>query len=119
MLQLAADRACAAGASSVKGSVPSGARNTARRSVFTSAVADRDEALVAFARSTFAGQAVAVVSDDQIFHAVWYVGLLLMVLAAAVPLARSRRSWLRHAAWGALIGGFLFALYRVFEWASD
>ena len=61
---------------------------------------------------------MAVVSDGQIFHAVWYVSLLLMVLAAAVPLARSRRSWLRHAAWWVLIGGFLFALYRVFEWAS-
>ena len=48
----------------------------------------------------------------------WYVSLLLMVLAAAVPLARSRRHWLRHAAWWVLIGGFLFALYRVFEWAS-
>jgi uncharacterized membrane protein YdcZ (DUF606 family) len=57
-------------------------------------------------------------SDDQIFHAVWYVSLLLMVLAAMVPLARSPRRWLRHAAWWVLIGGFLFALYRVFEWAA-
>ena len=57
-------------------------------------------------------------SDDQIFHAVWYVSLLLMVLAAMVPLARSRRHWLRHAAGWVLIGGFLFALYRLFEWAS-
>ena len=64
------------------------------------------------------GPAAPVVSDDQIFHAVWYVSLLLMVLAAVVPLARSRRHWLRHAAWWVLIGGFLFALYRVFEWAS-
>jgi hypothetical protein len=58
------------------------------------------------------------VSDDQIFHAVWYVSLLLMVLAAMVPLARSRRHWLRHAAWWVLIGGFLFALYRIVEWAG-
>jgi uncharacterized membrane protein YdcZ (DUF606 family) len=57
-------------------------------------------------------------SDDQIFQAVWYVSLLLMVLAAMVPLARSRRHWLRHAAWWVLIGGFLFALYRVFECAA-
>ena len=28
-------------------------------------------------------------SDDQAFEAVWYVSLLLMVLAAAVPLARA------------------------------
>ena len=56
-------------------------------------------------------------SDDQIFQAVWYVSLLLMVLAAMVPLARSRRLWLRHAAWWVLIGGFVFALYRIVEWA--
>jgi uncharacterized membrane protein YdcZ (DUF606 family) len=56
------------------------------------------------------------VSDDQIFRAVWYISLLLMVLAAMVPLARSRQQWLRHAAWWVLIGGFLFALYRVGEW---
>jgi hypothetical protein len=59
----------------------------------------------------------AALSDDQIFHSVWYVSLLLMVLAAA-PLARSRRHWLRHAAWWVLIAGFLFALYRLFEWTS-
>jgi uncharacterized membrane protein YdcZ (DUF606 family) len=58
------------------------------------------------------------VSDDQIFQAVWYVSLLLMVLAAMVPLARSRRRWLRDAAWWVLIGGLLFALYRIFEWAA-
>jgi uncharacterized membrane protein YdcZ (DUF606 family) len=56
------------------------------------------------------------VSDDQTFHAVWYVSLLLMVLAATVPLARSRKQWLRNAAWWALIGGLLFALYRLGQW---
>lgn len=55
-------------------------------------------------------------SDDQIFRTVWYVSLLLMVLAATVPLARSRRQWLRHAAWWVLIGGLLLALYRVGAW---
>jgi hypothetical protein len=49
------------------------------------------------------------VSDDPIFRAVWLISLLLMVLAAMVPLARSRRQWLRYAAWWVLIGGFLFA----------
>jgi uncharacterized membrane protein YdcZ (DUF606 family) len=56
------------------------------------------------------------VSDDQAFEAVWYVSLLLMVLAGVVPLARSQRKWLRNAAWWVLIGGFLFALYRIGEW---
>ena len=55
-------------------------------------------------------------SDDQIFRAVWYVSLLLMVLAATVPLARSGSQRLRYGAWWVLIGGFLFALYRVGEW---
>lgn len=55
-------------------------------------------------------------SDDQTFRAVWYVSLLLMVLAGVVPLATSQRQWLRNAAWWVLIGGFLFALYRVGEW---
>jgi hypothetical protein len=56
------------------------------------------------------------VSDDQTFRALWYVSLLLMVLAGAVPLARSQRQWLRSAAWWVLISGFLFALYRIGEW---
>lgn len=55
-------------------------------------------------------------SDDQTFHAVWYVSLLLMVLAATVPLARSRRVWLRQAAVWVLVGGFLLAFYRIAEW---
>jgi hypothetical protein len=56
------------------------------------------------------------VSDDQAFGAVWYLSLLLMVLAAAVPLARSQRQWLRNGAWWVLIGGFLFAFSRIAEW---
>jgi uncharacterized membrane protein YdcZ (DUF606 family) len=56
------------------------------------------------------------VSDHQAFEAVWYVSLLLMVLAGVVPLARNQRQWLRYAAWWVLIGGFLFALYRIGEW---
>jgi uncharacterized membrane protein YdcZ (DUF606 family) len=56
------------------------------------------------------------VSDDQAFEAVWYLSLLLMVLAGVVPLARSHRQGLRKAAWWVLIGGFLFALYRIGEW---
>jgi uncharacterized membrane protein YdcZ (DUF606 family) len=55
-------------------------------------------------------------SDDQIFRAVWLISLLCVVLAAAVPLARSQRQWLRNAAWWVLIGGFLFAFYRIGEW---
>ena len=55
-------------------------------------------------------------SDDQTFRAIWLISLLLMVLAAAVPLARGNRSWLRQAAIWVLVGGFLFALYRIAEW---
>ena len=55
-------------------------------------------------------------SDDQTFRAVWLISLLLMVLAAALPLARSQRQWLRQAAIWVLIGGFLFAGYRMIEW---
>jgi hypothetical protein len=56
------------------------------------------------------------VSDDQTFRAVWLISLLLMVLAVAFPLARSQREWLRQAAVWVLIGGFLFAGYRIVEW---
>jgi uncharacterized membrane protein YdcZ (DUF606 family) len=56
------------------------------------------------------------VSDHQAFEAVWYLSLLLMVLAAVIPLARSQRQWLRSVAWWVLIGGFLFALYRIGQW---
>ena len=55
-------------------------------------------------------------SDDRIFRAVWLISLLLMVLAVAFPLARSQRRWLRQAAVWVLIGGFLFAGYRIVEW---
>jgi hypothetical protein len=55
-------------------------------------------------------------SDDQTFRAIWLVSLLLMVLAVAFPLARSQRAWLRQAAIWVLVGGFLFAGYRIVEW---
>jgi hypothetical protein len=55
-------------------------------------------------------------SDEQTIRALWLISLLLMVLAAAFPLARSRRRWLRQAAVWVLIGGFLFAGYRITEW---
>jgi hypothetical protein len=56
------------------------------------------------------------VSDDQTFRAVWLISLLLMVLAGSLPLLRSQRQWLRQAAIWVLIGGFLFAGYRIAEW---
>ena len=55
-------------------------------------------------------------SDDQTFRAVWLVALLLMVLAATVPFAGRHRHWLRQGAIWVLIGGFLFAFYRIAEW---
>ena len=54
-------------------------------------------------------------SDDQTFNVVWYLSLLLMVLAGVVPLAPSQRQSLLNAAWRVLIGGFLFAVYRIGE----
>ena len=55
-------------------------------------------------------------SEAQTFRAIWLISLLLMVLAASVPLARSNRIWLRQAAIWVLIGGFLLAFYRLGEW---
>ena len=55
-------------------------------------------------------------SDDQTFRAVWLVALLLMVAAAAIPLAGRQRQWLRQGAIWVLIGGFLFAFYRIAQW---
>ena len=55
-------------------------------------------------------------SDDQTFRAVWLISLLLMVLAGSLPLLGSQRQWLRQAAIWVLIGGFLFAGYRIAEW---
>ena len=55
-------------------------------------------------------------SDDQTFRAIWLISLLLMVLAATLPLVRSRRHWLRQAAIWLLIGGFLLAFYRIVQW---
>jgi hypothetical protein len=56
------------------------------------------------------------VSDDQTFRAIWLISLLLMVLAATLPLVGSRRHWLRQAAIWLLIGGFLLAFYRIVQW---
>jgi hypothetical protein len=55
-------------------------------------------------------------SDDQLFRAIWLISLLLMVLAATLPFVRAQRQWLRQAAVWVLIGGFLFAFYRIAEW---
>jgi len=55
-------------------------------------------------------------SDSQLFHTVWYVALLLALLPLVLPLARSRRAGLRQAAVWVLIGGFLFAFYRIGQW---
>ena len=57
-------------------------------------------------------------SDDQTFRAVWLVALLLMV-AAAIPLAGRTRRGLRMAGVWVLVGGFLFALYRIAEWLAS
>jgi hypothetical protein len=58
-------------------------------------------------------------SDDQTFRAVWLVALLLMVAAAAIPLAGRNRPVLRQAAVWVLAGGFLFAFYRVAQWLTS
>jgi hypothetical protein len=58
-------------------------------------------------------------SDDQAFRAVWLVALLLMVVAATMPFAGRHRHWLRQAAIWVLIGGFLFAFYRVSQWLAQ
>jgi hypothetical protein len=55
-------------------------------------------------------------TDDQTFRAVWLVALLLMVVAATLPFAGRHRHWLRQGAIWVLIGGFLFAFYRIAEW---
>ena len=55
-------------------------------------------------------------SDDQTFRVIWYVTLILFLLPLAIPLARSQRAWLRHAAAWVLVGGFLFAFYRIGQW---
>ena len=55
-------------------------------------------------------------SDDQTFRAIWLISLLLMVLAATLPMVRSQRRWLRQAAIWVLIGGFLLAFYRLAQW---
>ena len=57
-----------------------------------------------------------ILSDDQTFRAVWLIALLLMVLAAAFPFAGRHRHWLRQGAIWVLIGGFLFAFYRIAQW---
>jgi hypothetical protein len=59
---------------------------------------------------------LGILSDDQTFRAVWLVALLLMVLAATLPFAGRHRHWLRQGAIWVLIGGFLFACYRIAEW---
>jgi hypothetical protein len=62
------------------------------------------------------GSRSQALSDDQTFRAVWLIALLLMVVAAMIPFAGRQRHWLRQAAIWVLIGGFVFAFYRIAEW---
>ena len=55
-------------------------------------------------------------SDHDLFRIIALVAILLLVLPAALPLARSRARLLRLAGAWVLAGGLLVALYRVFEW---
>jgi len=77
-------------------------------------VARRDE--TAQAPGAWSRSPEPKLSDDQTFRAVWLIALLLMVLAAAIPLAGRHRYRLRQAAVWVLVGGFVFAFYRIAEW---
>ena len=55
-------------------------------------------------------------TDYEIVKSFWYVALLLMLLPLVLPLVRSRRRRLAQAAVWVLIGGFLFAFYRIGQW---
>ena len=57
-------------------------------------------------------------SDDQTFRAIWLISLLLMVLAATLPMVRSRRHRLHQAAIWVLSGGFVLAFYRIAQWLT-
>lgn len=56
-------------------------------------------------------------ADYELFRIVWAVALVLMLLPLALPLARSRRQTLQRGAIWVLIAGFVFAFYRIGEWA--
>jgi hypothetical protein len=58
------------------------------------------------------------VSEDQTFHAIFLISLLLMVAAGSLPLLRSQRHGLRQAAVWLLIGGVLLAFYRIAQWLA-
>ena len=77
-------------------------------------VARRDE--TAQAPGAWSRSPEPKLSDDQTFRAVWLIALLLMVLAAAIPLAGRHRYRLRQVAVWVLVGGFVFAFYRIAEW---
>ena len=55
-------------------------------------------------------------ADYELFHIVWAVSLVLMLLPLVLPLARSRRRTLQLAGVWVLIAGFAFAFYRLGEW---
>jgi hypothetical protein len=55
-------------------------------------------------------------TDDQTFRLVWLIALLLMVVAVTIPFAGRHRYRLRQAAIWVLVGGFVFAFYRIAEW---
>jgi hypothetical protein len=65
------------------------------------------------------GVRLAALSEDQFFRALYYLAWLLVLLAAALPLARGGRRALRQAAVWVLIGGFVVALYLVIEWLAS
>ena len=69
-------------------------------------------------RTATAERRPGAVSDDQIFRAIWLISLLLMVLAATVPMVRSRRHGLRQAAIWILALGLVLAFYRLLQWLT-
>ena len=59
---------------------------------------------------------LSTLSDDDLFRIVALVAVLLLVLPAALPIARSKGRLLRLAGAWVLAGGLLVALYRVVAW---
>jgi predicted aspartyl protease len=56
------------------------------------------------------------VSDDQAMRALYLMALLMLLLPAVLPIARSQRQWLRNAAIWVFIGACLLAGYQVVAW---
>lgn len=62
------------------------------------------------------GAGMPVMDDGRLFSLIMLTSLVLWLMPAVIPLARSQHVWLTRAAVAVLATGFVIALVRILQW---